>query len=1046
MSVTSPNPRWNSPPPTYDTHMSSSTLTPYLRLPHLLSLTWLAYPIISLAFVAFRLQLSLASSQDAVANAKGDLLTSCKAAEQAATAAASMPRFMAAATNRQFAEAINGTMNGARAALILALTSMEAIINFLIDIYRSTFLCFLELVLRGGLAILIGAVAELNSIISSAADSIRTSIQNDVNSANSVIKSAIDAVNKINPFSDISAPTIPVPSLDALQNVTLPSSFQDSLTQLNNTLPTFNDLKDKIEAIISQPFELVKQDINDTFTNLTFDAAILPVPEENTVSFCNDLDLSVVDDLGRDLIKIAKIGTLILILLIFVLIGLNCLLEWYKWRCLKRHLEYTREAWMTDPTMVHPKAVVGGPQVTLSDHNLMVLEATMAHPLITKIVNGISNLLRLSPTQHTHLQWFFNYIFHAPALACFLIGFFGLLSVQLQLWAMGPLAAQYSDRAASAVADFSATIATSINNSMYNQSAVYAQDINGRVDLVQSTINDGVFGWVNGTTTTLNDTINEFYNDIQNAVSTAFGGTILEQPAQEFIRCLIGSKVDAIENALTFMHDNLKIDMPRVNQSVLVLSPSSVEEATRPIAAAAIGGGNNDDQGLIGRLIDSYAASLRKERIMFAIFMGLWGVVVFMGICVLLWHSVGKNILEKRNRRRWEREQRSGIDGIVIPFRAGANSTDEKQGGATAVTSSFPAMPSPRPFAVPNDTITSEKESTSEKSWDSFFEGREKKGQVKPISAPMKLMALGRKAMNKDRETTDKSNNPAWFGKMAGLLGKKQNDEESTFEVKPTQRPRPNLTISVERASGTREDLPQVVNSTGRATKPQESPLHSRWSPSPVAPKSGWLGIVSPTRKVTSHPPIGVPIVSRSRPSVDVPMDVDMSESPANPVFAPPLHHGFDSPRRVSNPRGILTKRDVSPPPPLHSPKLYQPVTALAPPPLGKHGRMASRPTAADKARGTHKRNWQPMTNINSSNQLDSQSGSVTPVTRYLTTTHARQSSSVNPFATPFDDNHRVTIDSTFAGRNGLGYGMMQQRTPMTAASTTSNPFTAIAL
>lgn len=155
-------PNWNAAPPTYDAHsLDSRQLRPYLQLPHLISLTWLAYPILSLIFVVFRIQLSLASSQDAVASAKSDLLTSCKAAEKAATAAASMPRYMAIATNEQFASAVNDSMNAAREALILALTIMEAIINFIVDIYRSTFLCFLELVIRGGLAILIGAVQEV---------------------------------------------------------------------------------------------------------------------------------------------------------------------------------------------------------------------------------------------------------------------------------------------------------------------------------------------------------------------------------------------------------------------------------------------------------------------------------------------------------------------------------------------------------------------------------------------------------------------------------------------------------------------------------------------------------------------------------------------------------------------------------------------------------------------------------------------------------------------------------------------------------------------
>lgn len=157
---------WNVPPPTYDAPSTrTTTLTPYLQLNHLLSLTWLAYPILSLVFVAFRLQLSLDDAQNAAASAKDDLLTSCQAAERAATSAASLPRFMALATNREYAEAVNGAMNAARAALVLSLTVMEAIINFIVDIYRSTFLCFLELVVQGGLAVLIGAVQEVSGFL-----------------------------------------------------------------------------------------------------------------------------------------------------------------------------------------------------------------------------------------------------------------------------------------------------------------------------------------------------------------------------------------------------------------------------------------------------------------------------------------------------------------------------------------------------------------------------------------------------------------------------------------------------------------------------------------------------------------------------------------------------------------------------------------------------------------------------------------------------------------------------------------------------------------
>ena len=154
-----------SPPPGYDAPRDGPTLTPYLTLPYILSLTWLAYPIISLLFVAFRLSISSASAEGSVADAKQNLLASCAAAEKAATVAASLPRYMAIATNKQITDAVNGTMNAARATLVLSLTILEAVINFCIDIYRSTFFCFLELVVRGGLDVLISAVQEVSSLL-----------------------------------------------------------------------------------------------------------------------------------------------------------------------------------------------------------------------------------------------------------------------------------------------------------------------------------------------------------------------------------------------------------------------------------------------------------------------------------------------------------------------------------------------------------------------------------------------------------------------------------------------------------------------------------------------------------------------------------------------------------------------------------------------------------------------------------------------------------------------------------------------------------------
>ncbi len=149
------------------------SIRPYLQLP----LTSPVYPILSFIFVIARLHLSSGSAQDAVANAKEDVIANCKAAEHAATSTASMPRYLAIATNQQIADAVNGTMNAARATLVLALTVVEAIINFVIDSYRSTLLCVdvIELIVRSVLSVLISLVNDVRVL---AFDSFPSSARN----------------------------------------------------------------------------------------------------------------------------------------------------------------------------------------------------------------------------------------------------------------------------------------------------------------------------------------------------------------------------------------------------------------------------------------------------------------------------------------------------------------------------------------------------------------------------------------------------------------------------------------------------------------------------------------------------------------------------------------------------------------------------------------------------------------------------------------------------------------------------------------------------
>jgi len=63
-----------------------------------------------------------------------------------------------------------------------------------------------------------------------------------------VISSAVGGINKILPSAaNINVPQFSIPSLDALNNVTLPTDFEDALTKLNASIPSLADLRSKID-------------------------------------------------------------------------------------------------------------------------------------------------------------------------------------------------------------------------------------------------------------------------------------------------------------------------------------------------------------------------------------------------------------------------------------------------------------------------------------------------------------------------------------------------------------------------------------------------------------------------------------------------------------------------------------------------------------------------------------------------------------------------------------------------------------------------------
>ena len=469
----------------------------------------------------------------------------------------------------------------------------------------------------------------------------------------------MDGFNSIPFVPDVTAPTLTVPSAAQLANIQIPTDFENSLRTLNSTLPTLDDIREKLDQVLGIPFSLLKKEINETFINAqrAFVATPLPVPDGSNITFCNQMNLTVIDDLSRDIAGLARIGLFILVGVILVLILAYAAIQWYTQRSLLLTLHRARDRWFVDSVVHHSEKSTQRWEPT--DENLLIMHAYIEHPLWSRFIYALSGRFNWSRETTNALGWFGAYVFHQAAMVCLMIGVLGILAVEVQLLAARPLQAQYSNQVAAAISDLSSTIASNVNATMVAHSKRYADDVNTRIDVAQSTINDDLFGWVNGTTTQLNATLAAFYEDVQDAVDKVFGNTPLSAPAQEFLRCILGSKITSIENALTFLHDNLIIDIPRVRDDVLMLSQGSVDEVVRPISAAAVGsGGDSGDEGVVSKLVNAYIRALEKERIKFVIFLLLWLGVCAVACAVVAWHLWGQQIWWMARRKRWEKNSR----------------------------------------------------------------------------------------------------------------------------------------------------------------------------------------------------------------------------------------------------------------------------------------------------------------------------------------------------------------------------------------------------
>lgn len=489
------------------------------------------------------------------------------------------------------------------------------------------------------------------STITSAVGTVQSGINSGVGAANSLF-------GRLPGFSSVTIPTLSVP-VDSLQ-ITVPNTMSSTLTNLNNSLPTLDQLRADLANLISIPFTNLQSQINSTFQQLensTFNADVLPVPEKRTVEFCNDIDLSVIDSVGNKMINIIQSIAIALFVLVFIMMIINLTLEWYRWHALQAAVGSIQDSWR-DPSA--PEGQEDTPIVNLTHDNIMVLHSQLDHGYRTKYLAWARRTLHLHPQTTNSIAWFIAYVTYPPALMCLLIGVLGLIVVAIQFALISPLEKEFNNLGDLIIGNYTTEIADAINNAVQVDSAAYAIAVNSWMDTTSQTINEDVFGFASTATDAINGTVVRFYGDIENGIRNALSGTVFADSVVEFLRCVIGNKILTLAAGLVWLKENMHITLPRVDPAVLQVKSASIMEMATPIgnAAAMQSGDAGQETGVLGRIVVAYKAILKGEMILFGVFLGLWCLVALSGCVILICHRVrrrtprtGKESLEMTEKR-----------------------------------------------------------------------------------------------------------------------------------------------------------------------------------------------------------------------------------------------------------------------------------------------------------------------------------------------------------------------------------------------------------
>lgn len=524
-----------------------------------------------------------------------------------------MPYYMAQGVNELSAQGIEKAISGLMEMLIMSISGVEAIVVFIINLLTQTYLCLITFAVTGSLHAAIAIAEDVGGFLNSTAKG----VGNDLGGVASDFQNAMNGfMNDLENIGSLFTGNTPDPpkidlssEIKTLNGLQLPPDYDKELKQLNAAIPTFDEVNNFTQTALRWPFEEVKKLLNESLPKYTMDRALFPVPAKEQLTFCSDDN--GINDFFDGLIEVELLAKKIFLVTLIVLAVLAIIPM--AWREIRRFKMEQERARLIKSDAFDPMDAV------------YIASRPYTSTAGLKLAENFESRRR-----QTLVRWSVAYATTVPALFVLSLAIAGLLACLCQYILLQTIKTEVP-KLENQVIGFADKVIHSLNNA----SEQWAVGTNDLIIHTNNHINDDVFGWVNTTTTAVNNTLNLVVDGIMEVLNDTFGGTVLYDPVLEVLNCLVLLKIEGIEKGLTWVSDHAHIDFPLLPNNTFSLGAiDKVSGSEASILAAGPDSGAADAiTGAMFHVIDALERGVRQEAIISTCVLLIWVLIALIGIC-----------------------------------------------------------------------------------------------------------------------------------------------------------------------------------------------------------------------------------------------------------------------------------------------------------------------------------------------------------------------------------------------------------------------------